>query len=220
MNVKDTYRHFLRNGKDSMLKISCHLFTETGNGGEWIDGELCFSKMSDWYELRENPVKPENRNKDYLRELNNGYDLNHEAYLMKRQFVIDNIERILDSPIDSVIFEESDVVRSHYASNPHTEYAKCIVFPDDIKPDWAKVVLAFNQWWLTNLNFVYGVDSYGNTNFWPNHIKEARLVIDEARKRAFKIVNGIDYDEYCTKLHQEMEDLITAELLEHNCKDR
>jgi hypothetical protein len=200
MNVKETYRYFLFNGMSSMLRVSCNLFTVVGNGSEWIDGELCFRKMSDWYEPMENPVKPEDRNKDYLRQLNNAKDLQYEAYLIRRRFVIQKMEIILDSPIDSIIFEKSDVVRSHYVLNPAVEYAKCIVFPDDIKPDWAEAVLKFNEWWLTNLNRVYGVD----TDFWPSHVKEASRVIAEARKKAFKIVNGIDYDEYWAKKTEEI----------------
>lgn len=202
MNVKDTYRHFLRNGMNSMLKVSCHLFTAIGNGGEWIDGELCFGEMSDWYELRKNPVKDEERGLDYLRSLHNRWDLEHEAYLTKRQFVMENIERILDSPIDSNLFEGSDVVRNHYEANPSVEYAASIIFPDDIKPDWAEAVYKFNQWWLTNLNVIYGVGHNGNTDFWPDRIKVAYRAIDEAGKRAFKIFRGVDYETHFAEIYE------------------
>ena len=202
MNVKDTYRHFLRNGMDSMLKVSCHLFTTIGNGGDWVDGELCFGELSDWYELRKNPVKDEERGIEYLRSLHNGWDLRHEAYLAKRQFVMDNIERILDSPIDLTIFEGVDTVHDHYAANPSVEYAKSIIFPDDIKTDWAKAVLVFNNWWLTNLNKIYGVGHDGNTDFWPDRIKVAYRAIDKARRRAFKIFDGIDYETLLNEIEE------------------
>lgn len=208
MNVKDTYRHFLRNGMNSMLRVSCHLFTTIGNGGEWIDGELCFERMSDWYQLRENPVKDEDRDKEYLRTLNNGWDLNHAAYLIKREFVMKNMEIILDSPVDSIIFEASDSVHGYYESNPCVNYARSINFPDDIKPDWAEAVYSFNQWWLTNLNRIYRVGRDGNTDFWPEHIKEARRVIEKAMKKAFKIAKGIDYDEYHATMRQEVKEIL------------
>lgn len=208
MNVKETYRHFLRNGMDSMLKVSCHLFTTIGNGGEWIDGELCFRNMSDWYKLRENPVKDKDRDKEYLRSLHNGWDLRHEAYLIKRKFVMDNMEKILDSPVDSYIFESSDSVHGYYESNPCVRYARSINFPDDIKPDWAEAVYEFNQWWLTNLNRIYGVGSDGNTDFWPEHIKEAYKAITEANKRAFKIINSVDYDTYHARMKEDVAEIL------------
>ena len=208
MNVKDTYRHFLRNGMNSMLNVSCHLFTTIGNGGEWIDGELCFEQMSDWYKLRKNPVKDEDRDKEYLRSLINGWDLNHEAYLIKRRFVMANMEIILDSPVDSIIFEGSDSVHGYYESNPSVKYARSINFPDDIKPDWAQAVYDFNGWWLTNLNRIYRVGHNGNIDFWPEQIKEARRVIEEAMKRAFKILNGVDYDQYHAKMAQEAREIL------------
>lgn len=208
MNVKETYRHFLRNGMNSMLKVSCHLFTSVGNGSEWVGGELCFRNMSDWYELRQNPVREEDRGKDYIRDLNNSDDVSHEAYLIKRQYVMANIDRILDSTVTSTIFEGSDVVHGHYERNPSTDYAKSVVFPDDIKLDWAEAVYNFNGWWLTNLRRIYGVGHNGETDFWPDHIKKAYEEILLAQKRAFKIVNGIDYDEYYARLREESRSIL------------
>lgn len=188
--MKETYRHFLRNGMNSMLEVSCHLFATTGNGSSWIDGELCF-RRTDSYELERNPVKANN-------------DCEHEARLIKRQFVLKNIERILDSKIDSITFEDSNVVRSHYESNPGN-YARSIDFPDNIKPDWAQAVFDFNNWWLYNLNCIHGADSI---DLWSAHLKKVHETIIQAKKRAFKIINSVEYDVYHSKMKKEASEIL------------
>ncbi len=206
MKVRETYRYFLKNGMKSMLEVSEHLLACIGIGWDWADGELCPDhKLDDWYkgpkviEIEENLC-------DTLKAK---WTLENEVAQIKRKFVLDNIERILDSPIDSHLFQSTDISYGHYVLRPCKYYANAIRFPDNITKEWAEVVYKFNCYWMTNFRKIHGVGSKGEINFWPKESHDAYLMIEEAKKRAFKIWTGQSYDEYMEEMNKHVEEIIS-----------
>jgi hypothetical protein len=203
MNVRDTYRYFLKNGSNSMLSVSIHMFSTIGNGMEWINGELSYGRpFSDWY------------NGPYLAKIDDDTDgslkakwsLENEVRLLKRKFVTDNMERILDSPVTSNLFEP-EISHCYYMLDPREEYARSLNFPNNITKEWAEAVFEFNQHWLTNFRTIHGVGHDGSIDFWPENVKIGYEVVKKHKERAFEIAYGISYAKHMeemTKLVNEI----------------
>lgn len=191
MKVKDAYRHFLKNGMTSMLSVSIHLFSTVGNGWEWKDGELNpQDPLENWYEGPKprlfTATNPSLRNK---------YQLLNEVEAIKWKFVCDNLEIILESPVDSNLFGSEHHINGSWLKNPSIDYANLWTFPETITKEWAEAIVCFSDWWTQSFRLFYGVGRNGNTDFWDEKVKMQYNAIENAMKRAYKIAYGISFDE-------------------------
>ena len=206
MKVRDAYRYYLENGMHSMLAVSIHMFTTVGNGLDWKNGELCYEfgeVPEDWYE---GPRLIE-ISEDCSASLRSKWLMENEVRKVRRNFVISNLETILESPVDSPLFESDHSLNCTYLRHP-SKYSKSLVFPDDLTEEWADAIVRFNDWWMVSFRHFYGVKNDGTIDFWKDEVKNRYLMIEEAMKRAFEIANGISYEQHERELSELINDLM------------
>jgi hypothetical protein len=222
-SVKETYRYALLQYPslfDCPLDVSCHLFACIGNGYEWDDdGNL----VCDYYEENRNPEPkpPALHENEWMSSLNAMYELKYKADMLKYNFTKDNIEQILESPIDASFYDMGQR-HGYYETKPCVSYARALNFPDNVNPDWAKAIERFLGWWLVNLNHHYRVGHKGERTHWPAEIEVSRQSIVEAQKRIYPFANdGRSFEadmEADMEAQRKLSDEIISEILAEESK--
>lgn len=213
--VRETYRRSLVNYPtlyNCPLDVSLHLLAGIGTGYEWdVNGDLsCYLNIPE----KEDPT-PKLYESEFsdpcLKDLHNTFRLQSEAQLLKYKFILENMEVILRSRVDTDLFDRHNVRYDSRATSISPKYAPVFNFPDNISLDWAEAVEDFLNWWLVNLNHVNGIGSRGEIDFWSEDQKEYRQVMLDARKRIHPIVHNGQTKEESDRIVRELVDQILAE---------
>lgn len=198
MTVYKTYKHLLTNYPNIFscpLDVSCHLFAVIGNGYEWSEnGELADCVRGDDYLLKDkdDPLGLPERDERLLAEVPHLYaqfGLQDEAKRIKYKFILDNMEDVLRCSPDTSFFG-SNICYGHYVvKNICLKYAHGLNFPANITDDWAKTLHKFLNWWLYNLNCVYGLSHKGESGpWWGQNALDAYEVIKKTRDEVNEII--------------------------------
>lgn len=188
MKVKDVYRNMLLRYPTLYkcpLDVSCHLFTSIGGGFEWVNGELeevCCGFKTEFKGFKN---YSKYNNDEYYKVLNNGYQLEYEANNLMYDFIKNNIDKVLECKVTTSFFQPY-IRHGYYEINPCTNYSKCVIFPDNITPEWASAVQHFLSWWILNLRHHYhvGLGSVKTEReHWPKDINEAYDKLIDAKNR-------------------------------------
>lgn len=161
---------------------------------------------------------------DATRSLDIRWELEESSERMQRQWVSDNIDRILAADLTAVYFNKAGG-RHQWVKDISVDYANGLNFPDNINKDWAKVLYEFLDDWLVALNTEYGISPKYVSGpdkipggepmpFWPEDIKKAYKAISAAKRRLPKLIYTPE------ELAQQAEGckMILAMLAEHSKK--
>lgn len=210
MRVKDLYRkELLQYKKMSPLQVSLELFTTIGNAALWDENGEMSDPMAhdpDW-----SPDDRKMHTSPGYDRLNIKWRLEHETWKIRREFVIKNIDDILECPADTELFREESVQISHYARNPAVGYAAAFNFPENIAQDWASALLEFSHWWIAFLRQTYGVRYQGTLlneiAHWNKGLRDAHHRLQANIKELERISAGLTHEQYAER-EKELDKLV------------
>jgi hypothetical protein len=184
------------------LAVYVNLFTSIGHGYDWgQDGNLTntyptrHSKVMRYDDLDERREELSARkNMDGLDSLNIRWKLELNADYIKRKFVEENINDILNSDPLLSLFDYRPS-RYGFIHQVSLNYARAFTFPDNITLEWAKILNVFLGYWLVCLNQEYGCS--GDADYWkkwPQHIIDVRKAIIKAQHKLKPVLYGPDWE--------------------------
>ena len=212
MNIRDTVKGMLFTFptlyNNNPVKALVDLFTMANN---WENGELCINGITYESTMKMDITTYNTASADIesLRSLHMGWKLQEKAILMQRQFIADNIDDILSSPLTNVYF--GDDPRGYYFTKNISRYASAFHFPGNITKDWGDVLYKFLEYWLYRLNIEYGVSrgDIEDLHWWPKDVLSARDMILDARKRLHPLINnGQSYNDHEKTVYAMMTDML------------
>lgn len=180
------------------LDVTCFIFGQFGGHGfMWSDeGEVI--ELYPRKKLTKSPIKrtPQNRYSDLEKD---GFyeedDLAFEAQKIQYRFIKKNMKRVLDSGPTATYFSKHSEFscQDSIVKDIHLE-SMGLKFPDNIKPEWCRIVIDFLHWWPTKVASHYGMDSQAKLSdaikHWPSNIQKAYKIMLRERKRATQILYG------------------------------
>jgi hypothetical protein len=198
--------------------VLCHWFTTAGGGYEWSEKD---GRLKSWETLDESEITSKiESNFETIAErgsnisdsrLSNSYKMRQQIETLQYQFVIDNIDTLLDScyhipHIDNLRYT------SYLTTDAGIKYCNAFNFPDNIDKEWARILYDFLGFWNYQLNVFYRVGSdktyKDSISHWPAHALEVQSAIESAKKKLFPVFsNGVTlerHNERLTKLIQEI----------------
>jgi len=168
----------------SVIDVYSHMFAVIGNGYYWTkDGEyLCnlsglgrdSTPIEYWQSLADKHPK----------------SMKFAAQVLKRQFIHDNIDAILDDhdlndPFDSATSET--LLGSYMDEHVSYNYAAVFNFPENINKEYADAMYRFIDYWqqaLRNKYMVGDKKEYADAiAHWPEKAKEVNAKLNEAKER-------------------------------------
>lgn len=226
-DVREVYRLALTLSADSFdcpLDFSIHLFSGIGNAYEWTeDGRLesirTPAELRAWAARPKSQARDDNTLASYNIPRRITQALKEEASKLKHAFMLENIERILDSGPTTSHFTQDYTRDSYYLTEGICwEHTKCIAFdyPENIQPQWAETLLEFVDWWIMCLRYTYRVGKEGEIgSWWPEHILKAYEALCGLSKRLNEKVYGPPNPEK-ERAVKEMIDRIAGKVLAEN----
>lgn len=198
--VRKKVKYYLFNSPSlytSPVQVLVFIFTNIGTHNFWSKGQLVdFDENTPKFKnptmKYKDPWLVKDDDPDCLKSLNIGFKLKNVAFRKQCEFVEENIEQILDADLTNTYFHEQ-IPDIHFLSDIYYD-APAFTFPDNIKPDWAKVLYDFFTFWLKSLDTKYGPAKDDND---PKDVQKARKAILTAIKRLHPFAhNGQTYEEY------------------------
>lgn len=215
-SARDTIKHLLLaypGQFPSPFKAAEALFTRSS--WTWQEGELVprsplarAGATMDFSDLDERSVRLEADAKDWqanpglwerMRPLHEGRVVDGKFARMQRQFVGDHMEALLDAGLDHEFRPEGKhaladpdlTVMNHFS----IEHAALFNFPDDVAPDWAKLIHDFTQTWHCLLATRHGPTRGQGTaqeqdvSHWPDGAQTLYAALLTVSVRLYPIMN-------------------------------
>lgn len=182
------------------LDVSCFIFSlKGGHGYDWAgSGQLVETLPR--IKKEGNPVQDEidRRKKQRIKTVTGGLkslytsdDLSNEANVIKYEFVLKNMKRILDAGPLCTFFEKHPYRFQGMLNHNINTVALSLRFPDNIQPEWAIIVDDFLGWWNVNIAqcylFLDRKDRNDAIKHWPEDIRNGYKLVLKAHNRIRKI---------------------------------
>lgn len=189
MTLRQTVKNHILSSSftDSVIEVYIHLFLTNGTGYNWnAKGELVNIYGA---------VDAKNDTASYWESLNSTIhprdnQITFTAHALKRRFIHDNIDAILDSFYLNDPFDDTSEKLIGYDMDPKTvnyTYGNAFNFPLTIAYDYAVGLRDFFDYWNMALNHKYMLsnnkDLEAAINHWPDEAKKLRTKIKEMQER-------------------------------------
>ena len=199
---------------------------EWGDDGELMSNFPLPSQPMDYADLDEAEVDARanlaRHDMDWMKSHYMTTLLETQAARMRRQFIDENMDMVVQSSPVCVFFREDYHLSSSArqlvrGEQPSYENSAFLHFPDNITPQWGEVVRQFQDWVEMRMNQEFGVSISGQDNHWPEAARRLKQDISASRARLHPLMHGGEsYEDHLQKSQDLSRRLIDEIIAEEN----
>lgn len=144
------------------------------------------------------------------------------AERQRRRLLDENMEVVLNGNPTATYFRKTfefgSSIRNLVVANTRLNVdTRFLYFPDNIDPQWGRVVQEFHDWLLLRMNNQFGVSISGSIEHWPQNAQVQAQKVQLARERLHPLLNnGEEYAKYIERSNDMASRLIDEMLSEES----